>query len=152
MNTANPYNKNLTNITIIGCYDVLSLRKVSSIKNSISKYACDELHIGVVGDELAFLLQEQYPLQDEDKRMNNLYTQLKIRPQGLSVVKELLDFIQERNVTNRFIILASENGVFKDSVSAMLEKNNCVYNYEESFSSDNERYQAWLEKRRGLHK
>lgn len=150
--TENPYNKQLTDLTVLGTFDVLSLRKVSSIKNALAKYDCDELHIGLVGDDLAFEIQEQYPLHEENRRMRYLHTQLKIRPQGLSVLKQLDDFVKKYKEKSRFIILASESGVFKDSVSAMLEKNNCIFSYEEAFSADNKKYQAWLEKRRGLHK
>lgn len=139
-NAQTKYDKQLENISIIGTFDVLSLRKVSSIKRAVTKHALGgEIYIGLLADELAFDLQETVPLQEETRRAYFIHLTTKVEPLIITNKEALRVYLEEKNQHCRFIYLASENKVLKDRFKEVLEEINAVYESVEAYNSDNRR-------------
>ena len=61
------------------------------------------MHLGIVADTLSFRLQETYPLQHEEQRAKNIYSEIDIKPIILMDEEALQRFIGEKRAYCRMI-------------------------------------------------
>ena len=147
MENKNPYNLTLSDICVVGCFDVLSLRKVSAIKRSLAEYAMNgDVHIAVLGDLLAFDLGESIPLQDEERRAKFVCLKTQIKPTLVTDDIALKRYIQEKQPYCRFIVLSSESREIKESLKKLFDIYSCVFSFVDAFHSDNKRYMNYISK------
>ena len=131
-------------IYIFDTFDVLNLRKVSSVSYVTSNADIDRIHLVIPDDVTCYDLGEGYSLQPLKQRMDNL-TEAVFAP-SIVVGRHNINTVMDANAI--FVLMHSASKVFKENVEKRLLDNKKEFRRVDAFKTDNTSFLRWLAKRR----
>ena len=131
-------------IYIFDTFDVLNLRKVSSVSYVISNADVNKVRLVIPDDTVCYDLGQNYSLQPLKQRMDNL-AEAVFEP-SVIVSRKNLDAVMNANAI--FVLLRSAKKEFKDNVKKRLLDNKREFNLVDAFKADNMAFLRWMSKRR----